>query len=92
MASVHRLVRQIGTDELDIGYVDEGPRHGTAAILLHGWPYDIHTYADVLPLLVEQGVRVVVPYLRGFGTTQMPDPYPSCSAKCSTPASSRLVQ
>src|SRR3546814_1905653 len=55
--------------DLSIGYVDTGPADGRVAILLHGWPYDIHSYADVAPLLAEAGWRVIVPFLRGYGTT-----------------------
>ena len=55
---------------LNVGYVDAGPADGPAVLLLHGWPYDIHSYADVAPLLAADGYRVMVPYLRGFGTTR----------------------
>ena len=61
-------VKQITAGVLDIGYVDEGS--GPAVILLHGWPYDIHSYDEVIPLLVAKGHRVIVPYLRGFGSTR----------------------
>ena len=63
-------VRQIQAGVLDVGYVDAGPAGGPAVVLLHGWPYDIHSYADVVPLLTAAGHRVIVPYLRGFGTTR----------------------
>lgn len=63
-------LRQIDAGDLNIGYVDIGPRDGPTVILLHGWPYDIHSYADVTPLLAANGMRVIVPYLRGFGTTR----------------------
>ena len=63
-------VRQIQAGVLDVGYVDAGPADGAAVVLLHGWPYDIHSYADVVPLLTATGHRVIVPYLRGFGTTR----------------------
>ena len=63
-------VKQITAGLLDVGYVDEGPRDGPAVVLLHGWPYDIHTYAEASPLLVGAGYRVIVPYLRGYGTTR----------------------
>ena len=63
-------VRQIDAGDLDVGYVDIGPASGPAVLLLHGWPYDIHSYADVAPLLAEAGYRVIVPYLRGYGTTR----------------------
>lgn len=63
-------VRQINAGVLNVGYVDAGPPDGPAAILLHGWPYDIHSFVDVVPLLTAAGHRVVVPYLRGHGTTR----------------------
>lgn len=63
-------VRQITAGDLDIGYVADGPADGTPVILLHGWPYDIHSYADVTAILADRGFRVLVPYLRGFGTTR----------------------
>ncbi|MGW0215378.1 alpha/beta fold hydrolase [Micromonospora chokoriensis] len=63
-------VRQIEAGVLNVGYVDAGPPDGPAAILLHGWPYDIHSFVDVVPLLTAAGYRVVVPYLRGHGTTR----------------------
>jgi pimeloyl-ACP methyl ester carboxylesterase len=63
-------VRQVAAGVLDVGYVDGGPADGPAVILLHGWPYDIHSYQDVVPLLTAAGHRVIVPYLRGFGTTR----------------------
>ena len=71
-APTHQLgpVRQIAAGDLDIGYADAGPPDGHPVILLHGWPYDIHAYADVSALLATQGFRVIVPYLRGFGTTR----------------------
>ncbi|MBV8952822.1 MAG: alpha/beta hydrolase [Solirubrobacterales bacterium] len=55
---------------LDVGYVDAGPTDGPAVVLLHGWPYDIHSYAEVTPRLAVAGYRVIVPYLRGHGTTR----------------------
>jgi pimeloyl-ACP methyl ester carboxylesterase len=63
-------VSQIDAGPLNVGYVDRGPADGAAAVLLHGWPYDIHSYAEVVPLLTAAGYRVIVPYLRGFGTTR----------------------
>jgi pimeloyl-ACP methyl ester carboxylesterase len=62
-------VRQVAAGLLDVGYVDAGPADGPAVVLLHGWPYDIHSYVEVVPLLATAGHRVLVPYLRGFGTT-----------------------
>ena len=63
-------VAQIDAGALNVGYVGQGPADGPAAVLLHGWPYDIHSYADVIPLLTAAGYRVIVPHLRGFGTTR----------------------
>src|SRR4051794_9605327 len=63
-------LKQIDAGPLNVGYVDAGPPDGPAVLLLHGWPYDIHSYADVTPLLAAAGYRVVVPYLRGYGTTR----------------------
>ena len=62
-------IQLVETETLRIGYLDEGPRRGTPVILLHGWPYDIHSFTDVVPHLSEAGYRVIVPYLRGFGST-----------------------
>ncbi|HWV73952.1 MAG TPA: alpha/beta hydrolase [Pseudosphingobacterium sp.] len=63
-------IKQINAGLLNIGYADLGPADGKAIILLHGWPYDIYSFADVAPLLVLRGYRVIIPYLRGFGTTR----------------------
>jgi pimeloyl-ACP methyl ester carboxylesterase len=63
-------VSQIHAGPLNVGFVDRGPADGPAVVLLHGWPYDIHSYADVVPPLTAAGHRVIVPYLRGFGTTR----------------------
>ncbi|MDB5048830.1 MAG: hypothetical protein JWO30_1901 [Fibrobacteres bacterium] len=63
-------LKQIDAGVLNIGYVESGPAQGPAVILLHGWPYDIHSYAEVAPLLAAKGYRVIVPHLRGFGTTR----------------------
>ena len=63
-------VSQIDAGSLSVGYLDRGPADGPAVVLLHGWPYDIHSYAEVVPLLTAAGHRVIVPYLRGFGTTR----------------------
>ncbi|MFF0290758.1 alpha/beta fold hydrolase [Streptomyces sp. NPDC005262] len=62
--------RQIKAGLLDIGYAELGPAHGPVVICLHGWPYDIHSFVDVAPLLATEGYRVIVPYLRGHGTTR----------------------
>lgn len=63
-------LKQINAGLLNVGYAEVGPATGPAAILLHGWPYDIHTYVDVAPLLASKGYRVIVPFLRGYGTTR----------------------
>ena len=63
-------LQQIDAGVLNVGYAETGPTDGPAAILLHGWPYDIHSYVDVAPMLASAGYRVIVPYLRGYGTTR----------------------
>jgi pimeloyl-ACP methyl ester carboxylesterase len=62
-------LKQINAGLLNVGYADEGPADGPVVLLLHGWPYDIHSYADVVPLLAAKGYRTIVPYLRGYETT-----------------------
>jgi pimeloyl-ACP methyl ester carboxylesterase len=62
-------MKQINAGVLNVGYIDAGPASAPAVVLLHGWPYDIHTYVEVAPLLVSTGYRVIVPYLRGYGPT-----------------------
>jgi pimeloyl-ACP methyl ester carboxylesterase len=63
-------MKQIEAGVLNVGYAEVGPADGSAVVLLHGWPYDIHSYVDVAPLLAEAGYRTIVPHLRGFGTTR----------------------
>jgi len=63
-------LKQIDSGVLNVGYAEAGPSNGAAVILLHGWPYDIHSFAEVAPLLAAKGYRVLVPYLRGYGTTR----------------------
>jgi pimeloyl-ACP methyl ester carboxylesterase len=63
-------LKQIDAGLLNVGYAEAGPTDGPPVVLLHGWPYDIHTYVDVTPLLASAGYRVIVPYLRGYGTTR----------------------
>jgi pimeloyl-ACP methyl ester carboxylesterase len=63
-------LKQIDAGLLSVGYAEAGPSNGPAVILLHGWPYDIHSYVDVAPLLASSGYRVIVPHLRGYGTTR----------------------
>jgi len=62
-------LKQINAGVLNVGYAEAGPVNGTPVILLHGWPYDIYSYVDVAPLLASAGYRVIVPYVRGYGTT-----------------------
>lgn len=63
-------LKQIDAGLLNVGYAEAGPADGPVVVLLHGWPYDIHSYVDVAPLLASAGYRVIVPYLRGYGTTR----------------------
>ena len=63
-------LQQIDAGLLNVGYAEAGKSDGPVVILLHGWPYDIHSYVDVAPVLAEKGYRVIVPYLRGYGTTR----------------------
>jgi pimeloyl-ACP methyl ester carboxylesterase len=62
-------LKQIDAGLLNVGYAEAGPADGPPVILLHGWPYDIYSYVDVAPLLASAGYRVIIPYLRGYGTT-----------------------
>lgn len=63
-------LKQIDAGVLNVGYAEAGPATGPAVILLHGWPYDIHSFVDVAPILAAKGYRVLMPYLRGYGTTR----------------------
>jgi pimeloyl-ACP methyl ester carboxylesterase len=63
-------IKQIDAGTLSVGYAEAGPAEGPPVLLLHGWPYDIHSYVDVAPALAAAGYRVIVPYLRGYGTTR----------------------
>ena len=63
-------LKQIDAGLLSVGYAEAGPANGPAVLLLHGWPYDIYSFVDVTPLLASAGYRVIVPYLRGYGTTR----------------------
>jgi pimeloyl-ACP methyl ester carboxylesterase len=63
-------VKHIGSELLNIAYAEAGPADGPPVILLHGWPYDIHSFVDVAPLLASAGYRVLIPYLRGYGETR----------------------
>lgn len=62
-------IKQIDAGVLNVGYAEVGPASGPVAILLHGWPYDIHSFVDVAPILAQAGYRVIIPYLRGYGST-----------------------
>lgn len=66
-------LRRVRAGVLDIAFHESGPEGGPPAVLLHGFPYDVHAYAEVVPILADAGCRVVVPYLRGFGPTQFVD-------------------
>ena len=63
-------LKQINAGLLNVGYAEAGPGNSRAVILLHGWPYDIYSFVDVAPLLAAAGYRVIIPYLRGYGTTR----------------------
>src|SRR5690242_4686967 len=63
-------LKQVDAGLLNVGYAEAGPADGPAVVLLHGWPYDIHSFADVTPVLASAGYRVIVPYVRGYGTTR----------------------
>jgi pimeloyl-ACP methyl ester carboxylesterase len=63
-------LKQIDAGVLNVGYAEVGPTGGPPVVLLHGWPYDIHSYVDVAPVLASAGYRVIIPYLRGYGTTR----------------------
>ena len=63
-------LKQLDAGVLNVGYAEAGPNNGPAVILLHGWPYDIYSFVDVAPLLASAGYRVIIPYLRGYGTTR----------------------
>ena len=67
-------LKQIDAGDLSVGYAELGPANGPVVLLLHGWPYDIHSYVDVAPLLASAGHRVIIPYLRGYGTTRFLSP------------------
>jgi len=63
-------LKQVDAGLLNIGYAEDGPSNWPVVLLLHGWPYDIHSFVDVAPLLASAGYRVIVPHLRGYGTTR----------------------
>ena len=66
-------LRQVRAGVLDVGYHESGPAEGPPVVLMHGFPYDIHAYAEVAPLLAAKGCRVIVPYMRGYGSTRFLD-------------------
>ncbi|CAN7369367.1 alpha/beta hydrolase [Bradyrhizobium sp. LjRoot220] len=68
------VLKQINAGLLNVGYAEAGPADGPPVILLHGWPYDIHAFVDVAPMLASAGFRVIVPHLRGYGTTRFLSP------------------
>ena len=70
VGNVPGVLKQIDAGVLSVGYVEAGPSAGPVVILLHGWPYDIHAFAEVVPVLTAARYRVIVPYLRGYGTTR----------------------
>jgi hypothetical protein len=92
-------LKQIDAGVLNVGYAEAGPADGPVVVLLHGWPYDIHSFVDVAPSLAAAGYRVIVPYLRGYGTTRFLSSatvrngsrrrLPSISRSCWTLSSSR---
>jgi pimeloyl-ACP methyl ester carboxylesterase len=70
MSTSFGALKQVEAGVLSVGYAETGPADGPAVILLHGWPYDIHSFAEVTPLLASRGYRVIVPFVRGYGTTR----------------------
>ena len=84
-------LKQIDAGLLNVGYAEAGKSDGRVVMLLLGWPYDIHSYVDVAPRLAQAGYRVIVPYLRGFGTTRFLSNAPPAMAskRCSQLISSR---
>src|SRR6516162_6053541 len=63
-------IKQTDAGVLNVGYAEVGPAGGKPVVLLHGWPYDIHSFVEVAPLLADRGYRAIVPYVRGYGTTR----------------------
>jgi pimeloyl-ACP methyl ester carboxylesterase len=84
-------IKQIDAGELNVGYYEAGPKDGPAVLLLHGYPYDIHSYIDVAPLLAAKGCRVIVPHLRGHGSTRFLDAATPRSGQQSAVASDMLA-
>jgi pimeloyl-ACP methyl ester carboxylesterase len=69
-AATETTLKQIDAGLLNVGYAEAGPADGPVVLLLHGWPYDIHSYDDVAPMLAAEGYRAIIPYLRGYGSTR----------------------
>ncbi|MCW2239799.1 alpha/beta fold hydrolase [Azospirillum canadense] len=69
-ATTFKPLKQVNAGPLNVGYAEDGPADGPPVLLLHGWPYDIHSYVEVAPILAAAGYRVIIPYLRGYGTTR----------------------
>ena len=70
MSTPFDALKQVDAGPLSVGYAEDGPAGGRAVLLLHGWPYDIHSFAEATPLLAAAGYRVIVPFVRGYGTTR----------------------
>ena len=70
MTDSMQQLQTIQAGVLEVAYAEFGPRDGQPVFLMHGFPYDIHAYAEVAPILAAAGCRVIVPFLRGFGPTQ----------------------
>jgi pimeloyl-ACP methyl ester carboxylesterase len=70
MSTSFGALKQVDAGALSVGYAEAGPADGAPVLLLHGWPYDIHSFAEVSPVLAEAGYRVIVPFVRGYGTTR----------------------
>jgi pimeloyl-ACP methyl ester carboxylesterase len=69
-AATETTLKQLDAGLLNVVYAEAGPADGPVVLLLHGWPYDIHSYADVAPMLAAEGYRAIIPYLRGYGSTR----------------------
>ena len=67
-------IKRVKAGVLETAYAEFGPRHGQPVVLLHGWPYDAHSFVDVAPILADAGYRVIVPFLRGYGKTRFRSP------------------
>src|SRR5215472_9161284 len=70
MSTPFDTLKQVDAGVLSVGYAEAGPADGPAVLLLHGWPYDIHSFAEATPVLASAGYRVIVPFVRGYGTTR----------------------